>query len=861
MRRVLFVIFISSFALPSLSFAYSTDTHAYLTAEIFSSYNKNFTDLPIPDSWKSYLLDGSRREDDQFRALNHFYDPVYNRGFTSPLLGSWNKSPDWAMNETLQNQSKYKTAATVASMLTAAEQDNLGLVSAETDYAWDRGIRAYARGDTAKAAFVLGHILHLIEDLGVPEHTRNEAHPRSSPYENWTSRFSIRNPDNILEPRLDTTKPISFVSLSGYFSGLATYSNNNFYSQNTIGIQSGYPNPTPDFITYINGRSYGAKEDGAGLQILYLQKGGSGSMLINYAPELTLDNEEVLQDYWSRLAPKVVEYGAGVMRLFIEEGEKAKNNPNFVKDDPKSFLGKAMDTIGKLVSAGIDGAKGLIGKSKNTAEAPSIADLPADNGSQKVNALSAPDEFPAEPSLKEAANKDSENTLSDFSVAVQAAAEENTKQSMPDASNQTALTNGNETQASPPIAIYNPGNMAPVSVVLPAVQVTLPPNNPAPVAEAELATATSTEIIPETASSTMEVATTTTEVATTTLPDATTTISEPSATSSPLEHLILALSASTTSSSTLHFEWTLAEGITATSSLAEAVGSSTLPLYTGTSTAFDYSINPESGNTLSFVLTADYNGYSETATTTVILPVQEPEPPPTPPPGTVANLQWSADPATRTVEFTAELWSVNPQSSSRLELKFRRADSTLDGPADLASGYVPNGESASITIPMVSDGSYHWIARIGDADGGMSLWQAEASGEIVIPRPPVLASNYWGPSNFPNGYCHFGKSELIPLQDINVSSVEFWASCVNGDCSAPNTFQIYDATGTTLLAESDGGTIRFGYPDFNWAWENFTGPNRITLKAGEIYRVTPHSYHGQCMVNPSDPEKGAFYIR
>ena len=48
-----------------------------------------------------------------------------------------------------------------------------------------------AKGDKEKAMFALGHILHLIEDSSVPDHTRNDPHPNDSPYEKWTSKFIL----------------------------------------------------------------------------------------------------------------------------------------------------------------------------------------------------------------------------------------------------------------------------------------------------------------------------------------------------------------------------------------------------------------------------------------------------------------------------------------------------------------------------------------------------------------------------------------------------------------------------------------------------------------------------------------------
>ncbi len=92
--KFLIPIFIFGFFTANISsvFAYGIETHAYLTDEIIGFYNKNFSNNEIPDGLSSYLIDGSRREDDIPRWMNHFYDPVYNRGLTDIVLGSWQKS-------------------------------------------------------------------------------------------------------------------------------------------------------------------------------------------------------------------------------------------------------------------------------------------------------------------------------------------------------------------------------------------------------------------------------------------------------------------------------------------------------------------------------------------------------------------------------------------------------------------------------------------------------------------------------------------------------------------------------------------------------------------------------------------------
>ncbi|MEE8131450.1 MAG: hypothetical protein V3T98_00095, partial [Candidatus Paceibacterota bacterium] len=170
-------------------FAYKINTHAFLTNEIIKFYNQNFSNNKISDELKDYLIDGSRREDDAPRWMNHFYDPIYDRGLTNNLT-SWQKSKEWAQDSNNQNKLTYKVPATIASILTAIQQKKISALTTETDFTWQRAIRFYINGDEEKAMFILGHILHLIEDKTMPAHTRNDPHPDGGPYEDWTKKFT-----------------------------------------------------------------------------------------------------------------------------------------------------------------------------------------------------------------------------------------------------------------------------------------------------------------------------------------------------------------------------------------------------------------------------------------------------------------------------------------------------------------------------------------------------------------------------------------------------------------------------------------------------------------------------------------------
>ena len=254
-NKKLFVIGGTLFVLPFFAFGYSdTTTHPALTQEILKFYNESYSYQQINNEDAQEIIQGSVDEDSGTRWLYHFYDPVYNRGLV--LDGSltteelslafvaggpkskWKSSKDWAENTLLQGDREYSLTAGILT----------DLFTSDNDYSWERAIYDYAWKDKKRGLQGLGHILHLLEDKTVPDHTRNDPHPHitelfsitnASPYEVWTKKFD-RTTINI---KTLGEKPTEFDNLAIYFDALANQSNKNFFSEDTI-LSVKYTNPT-----------------------------------------------------------------------------------------------------------------------------------------------------------------------------------------------------------------------------------------------------------------------------------------------------------------------------------------------------------------------------------------------------------------------------------------------------------------------------------------------------------------------------------------------------------------------------------------------------------------------------------------
>ena len=290
--RGLSAIFVTGILYPLPARDYEISAHAALTNAIVDKYNAAYPDAGIDDEFRFDLVRGAKEEDDGRRWLNHFYDPVRNRGLSYGGK-TWMRSKSWAVADDVN------------------------------DYTWALGLDAYARGDNHRAFLILGHVLHLLEDAAVPEHVRNDAHMLDSPYEAFTKT---------LVPVPDKTPPLLLGSTEEYLDAMAKYTNSGFYSADTID-DAAYAGPEPDYVVQEGKYLYGFKIDGEGSKYRLVQyvNGNKNLKFINQ------DNGKILFDYWRLLSAKSIRYGAGMVHLFISEGEKLKKEQAANEKNSKSI--------------------------------------------------------------------------------------------------------------------------------------------------------------------------------------------------------------------------------------------------------------------------------------------------------------------------------------------------------------------------------------------------------------------------------------------------------------------------------------------------------------------------------------------
>ncbi len=355
-KKPCFLIIVILFTLPLKILAYDTyTTHPILTGMAVDFYNL-YSSEKITETEKQLIMKGSTEEDNSLRFVNHFYDPVFNK--TWHFLGVQYLFPEltakqWAKNPFAQALYDPEYLATIGPVIKSP-------VFSNANYSWQRAIYEYVKGNRIKAFESLGHILHLIQDMSVPEHTRENVHlsfldKATSYYEEYAARKeesfyqSLKDKLNILHQF-----PLKN-NLEDYFDNIAFYSNNYFLSPDTI-PPSKYKLPRVEYqdVPEINKNGeieyflLSADENGNLFHLAKknyldwrLQSGFAG---------YTLNDSKVLNDYFKRLGLKSVLTSAGVINLYFKEIEKVKLDPNFVKKNEKNLIASIFEGINSFIA-------------------------------------------------------------------------------------------------------------------------------------------------------------------------------------------------------------------------------------------------------------------------------------------------------------------------------------------------------------------------------------------------------------------------------------------------------------------------------------------------------------------------------
>ncbi|HQB50646.1 MAG TPA: lamin tail domain-containing protein [bacterium] len=216
---------------------------------------------------KAWLIAGAAAEDQPIsRTLHHFWSPQTDQPLNRGLYATMNlaTAPDWGQTGDRQASWLY-----------------------QGKFSWNQAIEFYRQGNLEKAFTNLGHVLHLLQDMSVPAHVRNDPHELGDSYENWLwqNRDQLSSYPGMVYPRC--------LDYRDCFRQLALAVSQHYFSQDTISYSL-----RPATSGYINYRGY---------KLVYYQANRQRFFL----------DDQVHADYWQQLSPLAIGYGAELLRLFF----------------------------------------------------------------------------------------------------------------------------------------------------------------------------------------------------------------------------------------------------------------------------------------------------------------------------------------------------------------------------------------------------------------------------------------------------------------------------------------------------------------------------------------------------------------
>lgn len=291
-----------------------------------------------PKTLANWIIDGgySADEPEGPAAMRHFYDPTnkghltdtdWVAGFIKLTLGTQAVNPEisaveWAMNED----------EGVGKMDVFFSQD-YSYPDAKEFLKQALGDKSRDNPNYGNAWRAVGETMHLVADMGLPPHVRNDGHGLgdSDPVEAATTAAIIRKYNNT-----DWTNTINYnQSVRGLMHELATYTNKNFISKDTIPVagktttangQPAYANPNTSTLTVSKTGYLESKVDGQTVRLA--RQSGWFRWGLSKNPGYVID-PAVIVDQQKILTPTVIRASESVLERFLPRFEvKATVTPD-----------------------------------------------------------------------------------------------------------------------------------------------------------------------------------------------------------------------------------------------------------------------------------------------------------------------------------------------------------------------------------------------------------------------------------------------------------------------------------------------------------------------------------------------------
>jgi hypothetical protein len=171
-------------------------------------------------------------EDNGIRSINHFYDPIYNR--TWKIGGLESLVPEVTSKIWVNDQLRQASYDPV--FLASIQFQTKSCLESSANHTYNRALYEYIKGNKKEAFYALGHVLHLLQDLTSVPHTRADVHITGNDPSSYEimSAFKTKNDFVNIFNKLKDNSIIKRNNIDSYFYNVALYTNNHFYSEDTI---------------------------------------------------------------------------------------------------------------------------------------------------------------------------------------------------------------------------------------------------------------------------------------------------------------------------------------------------------------------------------------------------------------------------------------------------------------------------------------------------------------------------------------------------------------------------------------------------------------------------------------------------
>ncbi len=330
-------------------------THPALTDEIVSYYNAQYPDAQVTAQQREWMIEGSRLEDIWPRWVNHLFDPIHNTAWTGRGGGVVPQSVMQAFSKLTLSSSKPLTAPNWLNNYSGQES----YARYGGNHSWEKGLEEIAVGNEQGAYTTLGHALHLIEDMGVPDHTRDDTHAHEaqfltgdlgSPYELYAERWKRGTLHVAADLATAGAKAVAHTSPEDFLKDVAQYSNRYFFSKDTIND----PLFKAPLITRVgDGFGYGRDEHGREFPLVRQEKviGSDGRPTTTYLLLDTTADVPIFDAYFDRLSKQIVTDGAGMVHLFEQQAQAEQHTAGIAQHlaaiMPSGFLTDIISPAGE----------------------------------------------------------------------------------------------------------------------------------------------------------------------------------------------------------------------------------------------------------------------------------------------------------------------------------------------------------------------------------------------------------------------------------------------------------------------------------------------------------------------------------